>query len=100
MTSVNPNDLIVENNKAAKQFEIRTGDGLARLRYEMEGSKILLIHTEVPKELEGRGIAGRLATSAMTYARDNGLKVVPLCPYVAAWLPRHAEFADLVAQEG
>jgi predicted GNAT family acetyltransferase len=100
MTNVDPNDLTVENNKAANQFEIRTGEGLAFLQYEMESSKILLIHTEVPKELEGRGIAGRLATTAMTYARDSGLKVVPLCPYVAAWLPRHPEFADLVAREG
>jgi predicted GNAT family acetyltransferase len=100
MTNVNPNDLTVENNKAASQFEIRTGDGLAFLQYEMEGSNILLIHTEVPKELEGRGIASRLATTAMTYARDNGLKVVPLCPYVAAWLPRHPKFQELVAREG
>jgi predicted GNAT family acetyltransferase len=99
VTNINPDDLKVENNEAAGQFEIRTPEGVAFLRYQMQDGKIVLVHTQVPKELEGRGIAGRLATAALTYTRDNGLKAVPLCPYVRGWLPRHPEFADVVEQE-
>ena len=55
------------------------------------------MHTEVPEALQGHGIAGKLAAHALTYARENGLDVVPLCPYVAKYIKDHPEFADLVA---
>jgi predicted GNAT family acetyltransferase len=100
MTNVNPDDLTVENNEAQSRFEIRIGDAVAVLEYELQGPRIVLIHTEVPKDLEGRGIGGKLASTALTYTREHNLKAVPNCPYVSAWLMRHPEFEDVVVREG
>jgi predicted GNAT family acetyltransferase len=55
-----------------------------------------LIHTEVPEPLSGRGIASRLAHAALVYARENGLRVIPTCPFVRSYLERHPEFQELV----
>jgi predicted GNAT family acetyltransferase len=89
----------VENNEGARRFEARTPEGMAELRYLVRGGDTLvLIHTEVPPALQGRGIAGLLARAALEWARARGLKVVPKCPYVRAFIERHPEFQDLVRQ--
>jgi predicted GNAT family acetyltransferase len=92
----NASQLDVTKNEALNQFEIHIGDELAFLRYAERPGRIALIHTEVPEELEGRGIAGRLASFALDYARARSLRVVPTCPYVRAYIDRHPEYADLV----
>jgi predicted GNAT family acetyltransferase len=86
----------VMKNDARSRFEIRIGDQVAILRYRESPGRIDLIHTEVPEELGGRGIAGKLASFALDYAREHGLRVKPTCPYVAAYIQRHPEYADLV----
>lgn len=53
----------------------------------------------MPDALSGRGIAGQLAQAALTTARDQGLTVVPLCPYIAGYIKRHPEFVSLVDPE-
>ncbi len=85
-------DAAVKNNESANQFEL----GAAFLRYRLKPGEITLVHTEVPPDLEGRGIGGALARAALDYARSTGLQVVPLCPFVAAYLKRHPEYADLI----
>jgi predicted GNAT family acetyltransferase len=57
-----------------------------------------LVHTEVPAELEGRGIASRLVAAAFAYAREQGLTVVPVCSYVRSYMRRHPETASLLAE--
>ena len=89
--------LNVVKNDALRRFEIHLGDDLAFLRYAEEPGVIRLIHTEVPEQLSGRGIAGRLASFALDDARARGLRVVPSCPYVRAYIDRHPEYADLIA---
>jgi predicted GNAT family acetyltransferase len=86
----------VTNNPTASRFEIRTDQGLAELVYKQRGADLDLIHTEVPPPLEGRGYAAALATAALGFARREGMKVIPTCPYVKAFLQRHPEYADLV----
>jgi predicted GNAT family acetyltransferase len=86
----------VENDVAGSRFVIRTENGDAELTYTVAGSQIILKHTEVPKALRGGGLAGTLAHAALEYARSNGLKVIPVCPYVIAYLTRHPEYQDLV----
>ena len=54
----------------------------------------MLVHTEVPVELEGRGIGGRLVTAAVDRAAREGLTLVPLCPFARSWLERHPEVAS------
>jgi predicted GNAT family acetyltransferase len=99
-TTHKPNDdvsrLAVINNKALSQFEVHIGEALAVLRYTEELERIWLYHTEVPETLSGRGIAGRLAAFALNDARHRGLRVVPTCPYVRAYIDRHPEYASLV----
>jgi len=89
-------DLEVIDNRDANRFEIRVRDELAFVTYRRNDSTITYIHTEVPPSLEGHGIAAKLARHALDYARANGLEVVPMCPYVASYIERHPEYADLV----
>jgi len=88
----------VAHDPAACRFEIRTEQGTALLTYRRRGADLDLVHTEVPKPLEGRGYASALATTALDYARQEGARVIPSCPYVKTFLQRHSEYADLVAQ--
>lgn len=59
--------------------------------------KLILTHTEVPRGLEGNGIASHLAVGALTYAKENGLVVMPLCPYMAGYIARHPEWKSILA---
>ena len=90
-------DITIENNQSAKRFEVRPEGQLAFIKYGLHNDQIIYFHTEVPEALEGQGIGSRLAKAALEYARVNHLQVVPLCPFVAAYIRRHAEYADLVA---
>lgn len=94
--SINPDALVVRNNEAQKRFEVAVNGRLALLEYILAGKNITYTHTEVPEELEGLGIGGKLARHALEFARDNGLKVIPLCPFVIAYLRRHPEYQPLV----
>ena len=65
--------------------------------YQRHERRIALIHTEVEPRHQGAGLAGRLARAALDDVRELGLEVVPLCPFVAAYIRRHAdEYLDLV----
>lgn len=81
------------DNEAASRFELEVDGHLAELRYHRSGKRLVLIHTEVPDALEGRGIGGELVTAAVDHAAKRGLTVVPLCPFARAWLERHPEVA-------
>ncbi|HEU4586019.1 MAG TPA: GNAT family N-acetyltransferase [Gemmatimonadaceae bacterium] len=86
----------VTKNDADGQFQIRDEDKVASLAYSERDGKLYLIHTEVPKPLEGRGYGSALAKTALEYAKEHGLKVVPFCPFARAYLQRHPEYAALV----
>jgi len=91
-------DLPVVHNIAAKRFEINLDGKIAFSKYLLAGEKIIIEHTEVPLELEGRGIAGRIVRTALDYARARKLKVMPLCPFTAGFIHRHPEYQDLVLE--
>ena len=84
----------VIDNTDASRFELRADGWLAELAYRIRGDRLVLIHTEVPLELEGRGIGGRLVTAAVDRAVREGLTLVPLCPFAHGWLERHPEAAS------
>ena len=84
----------VVDNTDASRFELRANGWLAELVYRIRGDRLVLIHTEVPFELEGRGIGGRLVTAAVDRAVREGLTLVPLCPFARGWLERHPEAAS------
>lgn len=75
------------------------GELAARLQYRRADGRLVFTHTEVDGEFEGHGVAGRLVRGALDDARYHGLGVRPECPFVAGWIARHPEYADLVAAE-
>jgi predicted GNAT family acetyltransferase len=84
------------DNVAAQRFETTVDGLLCVLEYRIDGKTLLLQHTEVPAVLSGHGIAAALAKFALDSARERGMDVVPNCAYVAAWIRRHPDYADLV----
>ena len=94
MSGDDPNFDVI-HNKDAHRFEVHIGDQLALLEYIPAGTNIVYTHTEVPVELEGQGIAGQLAYTAMEYAKSAGLRVQALCPYVAHYVREHPEYHSM-----
>jgi len=89
-------DDAVNDNQAESRFEYRAGGHLAELRYHRRGDRLVLIHTEVPGELEHHGIGGRLVTAAVDRAAREGLTIVPFCPFARGWLEHHPDVAARV----
>jgi uncharacterized protein len=87
------NDGAVVDNLADSRLEVRADGQLAELIYRKNGKRLVLVHTEVPEALEGRGIGGRLVQAGLDKALANDMTVVPLCPYARAWLKRHPDAA-------
>ena len=94
--NANLDDVIVANNETAQRYEARVAGRLAVIIYQRLGDRIVFMHTEVPEALEGHGIAGKMARFALDDARARRLVVIPQCPFVAGYIRRHLEYADLV----
>jgi uncharacterized protein len=86
----------VVDNPAAGRFEVRVDGALGELTYRRVGKRLVLIHTGVADELEGRGIGGRLVRFALEQAIAGELTIVPRCPFARRWLERHPEAAAQV----
>jgi uncharacterized membrane protein YoaK (UPF0700 family)/predicted GNAT family acetyltransferase len=101
-TMVHVNDAPkVTDNQAESRFELSEDGHLAELDYRLNGKRLVLIHTETPVELEGRGLGGRLVAAAVDRAKREGLTVVPLCPFARGWLERHgADASDVTIDWG
>jgi predicted GNAT family acetyltransferase len=67
--------------------------------YRSEGSAVVFVHTDVDDAFRGRGVGGALAREALADVRRRGLLAVPMCPFFAAWIRRHPDYADLVPEE-
>jgi predicted GNAT family acetyltransferase len=86
----------VRNNPAQSRFELDVEGHTAIALYRLEGGVITFVHTEVPPELSGRGVASKLVRGALELVRAQGLKVVAKCPFVSAYMGKHPEFNDLL----
>lgn len=86
----------VRHNAADHRFEIDTPHGIALLSYSDRDGSLDLSHTEVPGPIEGQGYGAALAKAALDHARSQKLKVTPSCPFVAAYVRKHREYASLV----
>ena len=78
------------------RLEIEQDGEAAYLEYTLSGNVLALLHTEVPKQLRGKGLASELARSAFEWARRNQLKVDIICPLVAEYVQQHKEYSDLI----
>jgi len=92
-------ELEIIDNKADAALELWVENKRSFIAYELEGDIIYLLHTEVPMEQNGRGIAAQLVQKAFLYIEAKNLKVVPACSYVRAFLKRHPDWARIVAKE-
>lgn len=89
----------IQDNTAKHRFEISLSDGdHAFISYQKDASGLALMHTIVPEQWEGKGIAGALVKQVLDKARAESVSILPYCPYVAAWLKRHPDYQDVVAE--
>ncbi len=85
------------HDPARHRFSTEVDGYEAELIYAPEEGAIAIVHTGVPPEIGGRGIAAELVKAALEFARAAGLKVKPRCEYAAVYLKRHREYDDLLA---
>jgi predicted GNAT family acetyltransferase len=87
---------VLDNPKASRYELVLDDRVVGKIVYGLRPDGIVLLHTEVSDELKGQGLGAQLVAGALDDIRARGVHVVPLCPYVAAYLRRHPEYADLV----
>lgn len=94
-----PSALPVVHNQEKNRFEVSDDGLVARAEYmTTKDGRIVFTHTEVPPAWEGMGVGSRLAKTGLGYAREQDLKVMPLCPFFASYIRRHREdYQDLLA---
>lgn len=89
-------ELEITNNKDTGRFESSIEGQIAFVKYHLDDKQLVIISTQVPRELEGRGIAAALTKHVLEYAKQNNLKVHPLCSYTVTYIARHPEYKGLV----
>ena len=93
-------ELVVADNAEEQRYEARLGSELVGfIMYRLHPGRITLIHTEVAAALEGKGVGSQLVAGALDDIRRRGLTIVPICPFVRAYLRRHPEYADLAVRK-
>ena len=87
------------HDRAANRFRLPlNGAGEAFIEYaELGPGRLDLLHTVVPPEARDQGIGSEIVEQALRYAREHDLRIVPSCPFVAAYLEEHPEYRDVVA---
>ena len=88
----------ITHNEPAHRFEVHVDGETAVLLYRREGDTITFIHTRVPNGIGRHGIGSELVRTGLEYAKSQGLKVIPLCPFVAAYIGSHPEYSGLVTR--
>ncbi|MET8350364.1 MULTISPECIES: GNAT family N-acetyltransferase [unclassified Micromonospora] len=90
---------LVEDNPAKHRFEILVDDALAGFTaYLVRGGVLVFTHTEVDPRFQNMGVGGALIRGTLDQVRARGARVVPRCPFMAAYIDKHPEYADLVAE--
>lgn len=84
-------DVNVTHDSAAHRFQAQVPGGTAVVMYQMSGNDVVFTHTEVPEQSRGQGVADELARTALQWARQQGLHVIPECPFIAAYMRRHGQ---------
>jgi predicted GNAT family acetyltransferase len=83
-------------NEVTSRFEVSLDGEVAFAEYRLHEGWITLPHTVVPPAFEGKGVGSALAKAALGYAREHGLMVKPVCPFIAGYIGKHPEWQDLV----
>lgn len=86
----------VRDNPELHRFEMDLGDSIAAANYREAPGALVITHTEVPSAHGGQGIGSELVRQVLEIVRARGMKVVPRCAFVTAYLSRHPEYQDLM----
>ena len=88
-------DVVVDDTHD-NRFELGPEGESGELVYRLSGNRLVLVHTEVPEALRGRGLGGRLVRAAVERAAAESLTLVPICSYAREWLTTHPDAAATV----
>ena len=97
--SVDLEKLEVTHNEASRTFEVWIDGRLSKLDYIQEGKNFVITHVCVYPEHRGQGVAGKIVEAGLQYARENSLRVIPMCSYAAAYIRRNPKHMELTEQE-
>jgi uncharacterized protein len=87
----------VRHNEAGKRYEAWSGDTLAGVaHYRERADRTIFTHTEVESAFEGRGVGKALAAAALDDTVRRGRTIVPVCPFIDAYLRKHPEYEEHV----
>jgi len=89
-------DIPLINDQPIHNFELIIDGHRAFIDYQQRGDKYFLLHTEVPVDLEGHGVAAALVEKTFKFIEENKAKIVPYCAYIKAYLKRHPEWERIV----
>ncbi|SFW55095.1 hypothetical protein SAMN02927921_02287 [Sinomicrobium oceani] len=86
-------------NEDKRRFEIKVNHNYAFTNYGEFGNQMALVHTETDPELSGQGAASALVEKTLHYLEDNGISLLPFCPFVFAYIQRHPEWKRIVSKK-
>lgn len=95
---INVDGLKITLNEAENRFETWIDNQLSKLDYMQDGDTIVMTHVGVHPDQRGQGVAGKLTKVALDYAREKSLRVIPMCSYIAAYIRRNPQYAELTKQ--
>ena len=84
------------NNTIQNRFELELDSKIAFIDYQLQGNTMTMVHTEVPKELGGKGIGSMIAAKALDFATIHDLKVTPSCAFIADFISKNPKYKSLL----
>ena len=96
---VDLDQLQVTHNEADHTFEVWIDGQLSKLEYIQDGKNFVIMHVGVHPELRNQGIAAKIVQTGLEYAKQNSLRVIPMCSYAAAYIRRNPQYLELTNQE-
>ncbi|HEX6865922.1 MAG TPA: GNAT family N-acetyltransferase [Caulobacteraceae bacterium] len=94
MSSDQPIEVV--NDREAGRLEVKLDGQTAFSEYRVTPKGVIFRHTETPKAFQGRGVASAIVRAGLQFARDEKLKVIPICPFFVSYLARHPQYWDQV----
>ena len=91
--------LVVNHNEANHTFEVWIDGQLSKLDYIQDAKNFVITHVGVYPEHRGQGVAAKIVEAALQHARENALRVIPMCSYAAAYIRRNPQYMELTEQE-
>jgi predicted GNAT family acetyltransferase len=91
--------LEIKHNEANHTFEVWIDGRLSKLDYLQDAKNFVITHVGVYPAHRGQGVAAKIVETALGYARENALRVIPMCSYAAAYIRRNPRHMELTEQE-